>query len=313
LDFQYVNETPTKQIPSGDNQSLVLWARILQLATGLTMNKIVGIQFKDHGKVYDFESGHFVLKKGDKVMVITKEGPAIGCVSTEPQNRPGNMPERPLKKIFRLATGDEIGRYDRNCALERTVYDYCYQKIKKRFVPMCLVSVERRFDGSKIIVYFTADGRVDFRELVKDLVRKFRTRIEMRQIGVRHQSKMVGGLGTCGRPLCCATFLNNFAPVTIKMAKEQNISLNPNKISGMCGRLMCCLNYEHEFYERMKRNLPKIGKKVMTGSGEGKVIRQNVLKETLNVRLESGEEIEISAGDIVREGIFRKSQKKRKH
>jgi len=313
LDFQYVNETPTKQIPSGDNQSLVLWARILQLATGLTMNKIVGIQFKDHGKVYDFESGHFVLKKGDKVMVITKEGPAIGCVSTEPQNRPGNMPERPLKKIFRLATGDEIGRYDRNCALERTVYDYCYQKIKKRFVPMCLVSVERRFDGSKIIVYFTADGRVDFRELVKDLVRKFRTRIEMRQIGVRHQSKMVGGLGTCGRPLCCATFLNNFAPVTIKMAKEQNISLNPNKISGMCGRLMCCLNYEHEFYERMKRNLPKIGKKVMTGSGEGKVIRQNVLKETLNVRLESGEEIEISAGDIVREGIFRKSQRKRKN
>ncbi|MBW1704591.1 MAG: stage 0 sporulation family protein [Deltaproteobacteria bacterium] len=277
------------------------------------MNKIVGIQFKDHGKVYDFESGHFVLKKGDKVMVITKEGPAIGCVSTEPQNRPGNMPERPLKKIFRLATGDEIGRYDRNCALERTVYDYCYQKIKKRFVPMCLVSVERRFDGSKIIVYFTADGRVDFRELVKDLVRKFRTRIEMRQIGVRHQSKMVGGLGTCGRPLCCATFLNNFAPVTIKMAKEQNISLNPNKISGMCGRLMCCLNYEHEFYERMKRNLPKIGKKVMTGSGEGKVIRQNVLKETLNVRLESGEEIEISAGDIVREGIFRKSQRKRKN
>ncbi|MCD6296105.1 MAG: stage 0 sporulation family protein [Deltaproteobacteria bacterium] len=277
------------------------------------MNKIVGIQFKDHGKSYDFESGHFVLKKGDKVMVITKEGPAIGCVSTEPQNRAGNMPERPLKKIFRMATGDEISRYDRHCELERTVYDYCYQKIKKRSVPMCLVSVERRFDGSKIIVYFTSDGRVDFRELVKDLVRKFRTRIEMRQIGVRHQSKMVGGLGTCGRPLCCATFLNNFAPVTIKMAKEQNISLNPNKISGMCGRLMCCLTYEHEFYEKMKKDLPKIGKKVMTGRGEGKVIRQNVLKETLNVRLESGEEIEINARDIVREGIFKKSQKKRKH
>jgi cell fate regulator YaaT (PSP1 superfamily) len=277
------------------------------------MNKIVGIQFKDHGKVYDFESGHFVLKKGDKVMVITKEGPSIGCVSTEPQNRAGNMPERPLKKIFRLATGDEIARYDRNCELERSVYDYCYQKIKKRSLPMCLVSAERRFDGSKIIVYFTADGRVDFRELVKDLVGKFRTRIEMRQIGVRHQSKMVGGLGTCGRPLCCAAFLNSFSPVTIKMAKEQNISLNPSKISGMCGRLMCCLTFEHAIYEKMKKDLPKIGKKVMTGKGEGKVIRQNVLKETLNVRLESGEEIEVNARDIVRDRLFRKSQKKRKN
>jgi cell fate regulator YaaT (PSP1 superfamily) len=277
------------------------------------MNKIVGIQFKDHGKVYDFESGHFVLKKGAKVIVITKEGPAIGCVSTEPQNRAGQMPEKPLKKIFRLATADEIARYDRNCELERTVYDYCYQKIKKRSLPMCMVSVERRFDGSKIIVYFTADGRVDFRELVKDLVGKFRTRIEMRQIGVRHQSKMVGGLGTCGRPLCCAAFLTNFSPVTIKMAKEQNISLNPSKISGMCGRLMCCLTFEHEIYEKMKKDLPRIGKKVMTDTGEGKVIRQNVLKETLNVRLESGEEIEVNARDVVLEGIFKKSQKKEKH
>jgi cell fate regulator YaaT (PSP1 superfamily) len=277
------------------------------------MNKIVGIQFKDHGKVYDFESGHFVLKKGAKVIVITKEGPAIGCVSTEPQNRAGQMPEKPLKKIFRLATADEIARYDRNCELERTVYDYCYQKIKKRSLPMCMVSVERRFDGSKIIVYFTADGRVDFRELVKDLVGKFRTRIEMRQIGVRHQSKMVGGLGTCGRPLCCAAFLTNFSPVTIKMAKEQNISLNPSKISGMCGRLMCCLTFEHEIYEKMKKDLPRIGKKVMTDTGEGKVIRQNVLKETLNVRLESGEEIEVNARDVVLGGIFKKSQKKGKH
>jgi cell fate regulator YaaT (PSP1 superfamily) len=274
------------------------------------MNKIVGIQFKEHGKVYDFESGHFVLKKGAKVIVITKEGPAIGCVSTEPQNRAGHMPEKPLKKIFRLATGDEIARFDRNCELERTVYDYCYQKIKERSLPMCLVSAERRFDGSKLIVYFTADGRVDFRELVKDLVGKFRTRIEMRQIGVRHQSKMVGGLGTCGRPLCCAAFLTNFSPVTIKMAKEQNISLNPSKISGMCGRLMCCLTFEHEIYEKMKKDLPKIGRKVMTDTGEGKVIRQNVLKETLNVRLESGEEIEVNARNVVLEGIFRKSQKR---
>ena len=277
------------------------------------MSKLVGIQFKNHGKVYNFESGHFVLKKGDKVMVITKEGPAIGRVCTEPQNMLGNMPNKPLKKIFRLATGEEIQRYDRSCEIEEAVYDFCSRKIKERSVPMRLVSVERRFDGSKIVVFFTADGRVDFRALVKDLVGQFRTRIEMRQIGVRHQAKMVGGLGTCGRPLCCATYLNSFAPVTIKMAKGQNISLNPTKISGMCGRLMCCLTYEHEYYEKIRKNLPKVGKKVMTKEGEGKVIRQNILRETLNIVLESGAEIEISPNEIVKEGIFKKSKKSRRH
>jgi cell fate regulator YaaT (PSP1 superfamily) len=275
------------------------------------MNKIVGIQFKTHGKVYDFESGHFVLKKGDKVMVITKEGPAIGCVCSEPQVRSVDMPKRPLKKVFRLATEEEVDKYEKGCGFEDTVYDYCYRKIKERTIPMCLVSVERLFDGSKIVVYFTADGRVDFRDLVKDLVGKFRTRIEMRQIGVRHQAKMVGGLGACGRPLCCTAFLDNFAPVTIKMAKEQNISLNPSKISGMCGRLMCCLNYEREYYDRIKKNLPKIGRKILTKLGEGKVIRQNILKESLTVVLESGEEVEVKARDFVREGLFKKKSKKK--
>jgi cell fate regulator YaaT (PSP1 superfamily) len=276
------------------------------------MNKIVGIQFKTHGKVYDFESGHFVLKKGDKVMVITKEGPAIGCVCSEPQVRPVDMPKRPLKKVFRLATEEEVDKYERSCGFEDTVYEYCYQKIKERSIPMCLVSVERLFDGSKIVVYFTADGRVDFRDLVKDLVGKFRVRIEMRQIGVRHQAKMVGGLGSCGRPLCCTAFLDNFAPVTIKMAKEQNISLNPSKISGMCGRLMCCLNYEREYYDKIKKNLPKPGKKILTKLGEGKVIRQNILKESLSVVLESGEEIEVKVRDFFREGLFKKKPKKNK-
>lgn len=276
------------------------------------MNKIVGIQFKTHGKVYDFESGHFVLKKGDKVMVITREGPAIGCVCSEPQVRPVDMPKRPLKKVFRLATEEEVDKYERGCGFEDMVYKYCYLKIKERSIPMCLVSIERLFDGSKIVVYFTADGRVDFRDLVKDLVGRFRTRIEMRQIGVRHQAKMVGGLGSCGRPLCCTAFLENFAPVTIKMAKEQNISLNPNKISGMCGRLMCCLNFEREYYDRIKRNLPKLGKKIMTKRGEGKVIRQNILKESLTVALDSGEEIEIKNQDFVREGLFRKKSKRDK-
>ncbi len=277
------------------------------------MNKIVGIQFKSHGKVYDFDSGHFVLKKEDKVMVITKEGPAIGCVCGKPQTRSVDVPKRPLKKVFRLATEEEINKYERGCRLEETIYDYCYQKIKERSIHMCLVSVERLFDGSKIVVYFTADGRVDFRDLVKDLVGKFRTRIEMRQIGVRHQAKMVGGLGACGRPLCCTAFLDNFAPVTIKMAKEQNISLNPSKISGMCGRLMCCLNYEREYYERIKKNLPKIGKKILTKRGEGKVIRQNILKETLIVALESGEEFEVDARDFVREGLFKKKPIRSNH
>ena len=276
------------------------------------MNKIVGIQFKNHGKVYDFDSGHFVLKKGDKVMVITEEGPAIGRVCTEPQNRAVNMPKRPLKKIFRLATQEEIEGYERSCVQEEDVYEYCYQKIIERSLPMCLVAVERRFDGSKYLVYFTAEGRVDFQKLVKDLVGKFRTRIEMRQIGIRHQAKMVGGLGTCGRALCCSTYLKNFAPVTIKMAKEQNLSLNPSKISGMCGRLMCCLAYERAYYEKVKRYFPKIGKRVTTKDGEGKVIRQNVLKETFTVLLESGDEIEVQAKDIVREGLFRKKQKKDK-
>jgi len=273
------------------------------------VNKIIGIQFKPHGKVYDFDSGHFVLKKGDKVMVITEEGPAIGCVCTDPQNRAVDVPKRPLKKVFRMATPEEVGKYEKNRNQEEDVYTYCYERIKEKSIPMSLVSVERRFDGSKIIVYFTADGRVDFRELVKDLVRKFRIRIEMRQIGVRHQAKMVGALGTCGRPLCCSAYLSNFAPVTIKMAKEQNISLNPTKISGMCGRLMCCLSYEHEFYEEIKKNFPKIGKKVTSKHGAGKVIRQNVLKETLTLLLESGEEVEVPASDIERKNIDQKSKR----
>ena len=231
-------------------------------------------------------------------MVITEQGPAIGRVYTEPQKNAENITKRPLKKVFRLAVREEIERFDRNCSLEENVFIYCYETIRERSLPMYLVSVESRFDGSKIMVHFTAEGRIDFRELVKDLVRKFQTRIEMKQIGIRQQAKIVGGIGSCGRSLCCSSFLNTFAPVTIKMAKEQNISLNPNKMSGMCGRLMCCLAYEHEYYVKIKKNLPKIGKKVTTEHGEGKVIRQNILKENLTVILESGDEIEVQAKDL---------------
>jgi len=258
------------------------------------MGKIVGVKFKDGGKVYDFEAGHFVLSKGAKVMVITEDGPAIGIVQTEPHLPGIEIPERPLKKVFRLATEEEIARYEEGIKLEKSVFSYCLHRIKERSLPMSLVRVEKRFDGSKIVVFFTADGRVDFRDLVKDLVREFRTRIEMRQIGVRHQAKMVGGLGSCGRPLCCASFLNTFGTVTIRMAKEQNLSLNPGKISGMCGRLMCCLTYEHDYYEKAKKDLPKIGKRVKTKLGEGKVIRENILKKTVTVALDSGEEKEMT-------------------
>jgi len=165
------------------------------------MNKIVGVQFRNHGKVYNFDSGHFVLKKGDKVMVITEEGPAIGRVCTEPQKSAENITNHPLKKVFRLAVREEIERFERICSIEEDVFIYCYEKVRERSLPMYLVSVESRFDGSKIMVHFTAEGRVDFRELVKDLVRKFQTRIEMKQIGIRQQAKIVGGIGACGRSL----------------------------------------------------------------------------------------------------------------
>ena len=264
------------------------------------MNKIVGIHFKKYGKVYNFDSGHFVLKKGDKVLAETEQGLALGAVCTDPIKCDENFPESTLRKISRLATYKDIERSEKNRNLEREFYAFCYEKIKERSLPMCLVSVERLFDESKMMVYFTADGRVDFRELVRDLVQRFRIRVEMRQIGVRYQAKMFGGLGTCGRQLCCASFLSNFAPVSIRMAKEQNLSLNPTKISGMCGRLMCCLTYEYKYYEKAKRDIPKIGKKVNTTQGEGKVIRQNLLKKTLTVILDSREEIEISYKDIVK-------------
>jgi cell fate regulator YaaT (PSP1 superfamily) len=285
------------------------------------MNKIVGIKLREYGKIYNYDSGHFVLKKGDKVVVNTEQGQALGIVCNEPKRPDENLPEKQLRKVFRLATMKDVVRFEKKCELENEVYNFCSNRIKERSLPMRLVSVDRLFDGSKIMIYFcadgrvdfrelvkdlvqkfhTADGRVDFRELVKDLVQKFHTRIEMRQIKVRDQAKMVGGLGTCGRQLCCSSFLKNFEPVSIRMAKDQNLSLNPSKISGMCGRLMCCLTYEYKYYENLKKGVPKIGSKTRTSRGEGKVMRQNLVRGTLTVMLESGEEIEISCSDIIKE------------
>ena len=260
---------------------------------------VVDVQIGEYGKVCLFDSGDLVLRRGEKVLVESELGEVFGTVLSLPRSPGSDSPQRPLKKVLRIAGEGDIGRYERNCKLEEEVYDFCSLKIKERALPMGLVLVECFFNASKVIVYFTAEGRVDFRDLVKDLVQRFRTRIEMKQIGVRHQAKMMGGLGTCGRQLCCTSFLTNFTAVSIKMAKEQNLSLNPTKISGMCGRLMCCLNYEFGYYEKEKKDLPKVGKKVNTIHGMAKVIRQNILRGRMIVALESGEEKEISFDEIV--------------
>jgi cell fate regulator YaaT (PSP1 superfamily) len=262
------------------------------------MSKVVDVRFTKYGKVGCFDTADFVLRKGDKVLVETDLGLAIGVVCSEPRNGSSQDAVNSLPKVYRPAAEQDLEAYEQNRRMENEVHVYCYEKIKEKSLPMNLISVDRLFDGSKVMVYFTAEGRVDFRELVKDLVQRFRTRIEMRQIGVRHQAKMVGGLGNCGRQLCCTSFLSNFDPVSIKMAKQQNLSLNPAKISGMCGRLMCCLSYEYHYYESAKKGIPKVGKRVNTVHGEGKVIRQNVLRRRLTVMLESGEEKEISYDEI---------------
>lgn len=265
------------------------------------MSKIVGVKFKQNGFVQHYDSGHFVLKKGDRVVVNTPQGQAVGIVCTEPRKHERETPLKDLEKIFRLATPKDLEKHEKKCQVEEEVFLFCSEKIKERSLGMSLVSVDRFLDGSKITIFFCADDRVDFRELVKELVQRFHTRIEMKQIGVRHQAKMVGGLGTCGRQLCCASFLEKFEPVSIRMAKEQNLSLNPTKISGMCGRLMCCLAYEHDFYSAAKKSIPKIGKKIDTPHGPGKVLRQNILREKLTIQLESGEEVEISPEEIRKE------------
>lgn len=265
------------------------------------MNKIVGVRLGKSGKIYDFNSGHFVLKPGDKVIVNTEQGRAFGVIFDKPRVQEDEpRRERKLKQVYRLADRKDIEKYEKNCRLEKEIYSYCYEIIKKLSLEMSLITVERMFDGSKVVIYFSSEGRVDFRELIKELVQQFHTKIEMKQIGVRHQAKMVGGIGTCGRPLCCSNYLENFAPVSIKMAKKQNLSLNPAKISGMCGRLMCCLAYEYNYYNEAQKNIPKVGKVIDTKKGRGKIIRHNVLKQSFIISLDtSEEEIEISYEDII--------------
>jgi len=257
------------------------------------MAEVVGIRFKEVGKVYFFSPGAAKLEKGVRVIVETSRGLECGEVVLENHEVTEEEIVQPLKEIVRLATPDDIRRCEANRAKERDAFSICEKKIEAHKLDMKLVDVEYTFDSSKILFYFTADGRVDFRELVKDLAGVFHTRIELRQIGVRDESKMIGGLGICGRELCCCSFLTDFVPVSIKMAKEQSLSMNPAKISGCCGRLMCCLKYEQEAYEDAHARMPRPGHIVMTPQGQGMVEGINLLKETVTVRLDCGGEADL--------------------
>ena len=250
------------------------------------MAEVVGVRFKEVGKIYYFDPDLKKLKKGDRVIVETARGIECGEVALENRDISEDEIIHPLKPIIRLACEDDIKIAEQNRKKEAEAFSVCEKKIEELGLDMKLVGVECTFDGSKMLFYFTADGRVDFRELVKNLAYVYRTRIEMRQIGVRDESKMLGGFGICGRPFCCSQFLGDFHPVSIKMAKEQGLSLNPGKISGTCGRLMCCLKYEQDSYEHLLRVTPKVGAIVKTPEGNGTVIENNLLTGMLKVTLE---------------------------
>jgi len=247
------------------------------------MATVIGVRFKDVGKVYYFDPDGELLQKGQRVIVETARGLECGEVTMENREVDDDQVVKPLKKMIRRATAEDLQKLEENREKEKQAMEICQEKIKKLNLEMKLTEVEYTFDSSKILFYFTADGRVDFRELVKELAGVFRTRIELRQIGVRDESKMLGGLGVCGRPFCCSTFLGEFAPVSIKMAKEQGLSLNPTKISGTCGRLMCCLKYEQQGYRDYARITPKESSTVKTPDGIGIVTEANVITGVLKV------------------------------
>ena len=251
-----------------------------------------------NGKAEEFNAEGLSLETGDPVIVESDKGLVLGKVLSPPHEKEEQFILKAPKKVVRKASSEDLEQYEKNLQLEKEAFQFCLQRIKEKNLNMKLVKTEVLLDRSKTLFYFTAEKRVDFRELVRDLAAQFRMRIEMRQIGVRDEAKMVCGMGGCGRELCCATFLNRFDLVSVKMAKEQNLALNPSKISGVCGRLMCCLSYEFSTYLELKKNLPKVGKHVVTRSGKGKVIRQNVLNQTVTVELEAGGEVTVHASDL---------------
>ena len=258
------------------------------------MTKVIGVRFRTAGKIYFFSPGKFEVKRGDQVIVETARGVEFGNVVMGPKEVKDEEITQPLKTVIRLATEDDRRVEEKNRKKEKEAFQICLEKIHKHGLEMKLIDAEYTFDNNKVLFYFTADGRIDFRELVKDLAAVFKTRIELRQIGVRDETKILGGIGICGRPLCCHTYLSEFAPVSIKMAKEQNLSLNPTKISGVCGRLMCCLKNEQETYEYLNRKLPGVGDIVTLPDGmKGEVSGVNVLRQLVKVLVDVNDEKEM--------------------
>jgi cell fate regulator YaaT (PSP1 superfamily) len=265
--------------------------------------KVVGVRFKKAGKIYYFDPGDLSIEKGNFVIVETVRGIEFGKAVIAPKEVDENDVVLPLKRVLRIADPKDRMIVEENRIAAKEAYDVCNEKVTTHQLDMKLVDVEYTFDRNKVIFYFTADGRVDFRELVKDLAAIFRTRIELRQIGVRDEAKMLGGIGPCGRMLCCSTFLGDFEPVSIKMAKDQNLSLNPTKISGLCGRLMCCLKYENDEYESAKELLPDLGQWIETPLGQGKVVGLNILEKVLQVEIPKHERVlEYTLDEILKEG-----------
>lgn len=263
------------------------------------MIKIIGVRFRNAGKVYFFNPKKFPIKKGDHVIVETARGVEYGTVVADPQEVTDDKVVQPLKPVIRVATREDDKKVAENKAKEKDAMRICQEKIRKHQLEMKLIDAEYTFDNNKVLFYFTADGRIDFRELVKDLAAVFKTRIELRQIGVRDETKIIGGIGICGRPLCCNTYLSEFVPVSIKMAKEQNLSLNPTKISGVCGRLMCCLKNEEETYEYLNGRLPASGDTVQTDDGlKGEVQSVNVLRQLVKVLVTVNDEKEIREYEV---------------
>jgi len=262
------------------------------------LSRIISIQFSTASKLYDFNAADMEIAVGDRVVVETERGLSIGQVMRGPVEREMEATEK-LVTIKRKASFDDLATLERNKQKENEAFDFCLRRIVERNMQMKLVRVEYQFDGSKAVFFFTADGRVDFRDLVKDLAHTFHTRIEMRQIGVRDESKITGGIGICGRELCCSSWLRDFQPVSVKMAKEQNLALNPNKISGQCGRLLCCLDYEYETYCSLRKTFPKCGKRVRTASANGVIDKLNILTGTITLRMDDGKQIVVKRDEVL--------------
>ncbi|MED3642057.1 stage 0 sporulation family protein [Caldifermentibacillus hisashii] len=269
------------------------------------MYNVVGVRFKKAGKIYFFDPDGIVIERGQFVVVETARGIEFGNVVIANKIVDEDDVVLPLKKVLRVADEKDYLQVEENRSAAKEAFNICMQKISEHSLEMKLVDVEYTFDRNKIIFYFTAEGRVDFRELVKDLAAIFKTRIELRQIGVRDEAKMLGGIGPCGRMLCCSTFLGDFDPVSIKMAKDQNLSLNPTKISGLCGRLMCCLKYENDDYENAKEQLPDLGEFIYTSHGNGKVVGLNLVEQVIQIELmEQNKVIEYTLDEMIEEGVI---------